>query len=225
MSFEPDPLQQLLLWRLAVSPTGGEFLQDIKPTIDLHRRKPLIREGLIEEDKRKSPQTNRSLKHLELTDKGWAWCQSHLGEEIKSPSRHSRVILERLLALMRDYLENQDQTVSLGQFIQQARSQSTHHPSRDGNGKEVEESIRRACLDLTDGRDNVRVRLAQLRSRLDSVPKAMLDEKLLEMERAGQLSLYRLDNPQEIMPEDRAAVLTTPSGHERHVLYWGGHSQ
>jgi hypothetical protein len=34
--------------------------------------------------------------------------------------------------------------------------------------------------------------------------------------------LYRLDNPAEIRPEDRDAVLRTPSGEDRHIVYLGG---
>jgi len=38
----------------------------------------------------------------------------------------------------------------------------------------------------------------------------------------GSLPLYPLDNPLDIRPEDRDAVLRTPTGDERHIVYLGG---
>jgi hypothetical protein len=225
MSFEPDPLQRLLFWRLAVAEGGGDFLKEIKPTPDTAKRRPLVREGYLVEEKRRPPKGGRPVTYLELTEKGWAWCQTHLEAEL-SRSALSTFVLQRLLGLLKNYFENQTHTVSLGQFIQQARASrpAPAAATAEGNGRagDLEQTIRWACLDLGHGRENVRIRLADLRSRLRDVSESALDGKLLEMEREGKLSLYGLDNPQEIRSEDRQAAIRTTSGHERHILYFGG---
>ena len=87
---------------------------------------------------------------------------------------------------------------------------------------DVEDRLTRAYFALSNGQTNVRVRIADLRRLLSSIPRVKFDEALLGMASSGKASLYRLDNPAEIRPEDREAVLRTPSGEERHVVYLGG---
>ena len=78
---------------------------------------------------------------------------------------------------------------------------------------------------LIEPRPNVRVRIADLHDALPGLPLADLHATLLAMERAGTLTLMQLDDPREIGPRDRAAVLRTPSGWPRHILYaFGPHS-
>lgn len=226
MSVEPEPLQRLLLWRLAVSEDGGEFLKNVEAKLDPAKRRALIREGLITEGKRKPSGGGRGVTYLELTEKGWAWCQTNLDAELKTRSSLAVPVLQRLLARLKNFFENQDQTVSFGQLIQQSRPKAVASPddSPAGNGRvaDLERAIRETCLELGAGRENVRVRLSELRVRMNEVPGPLLDGTLLEMERAGKLSLYSLDNPQEIRPEDRGAALRTAAGNERHIVYFGG---
>lgn len=234
MSFTPDSLQRLLLWRLAVSEEGGEFLKNIEvSSLSPARRSPLVREGLIEEQRHKISETGRALSYLELTDKGWAWCQNHLAESFqirRQTPRLAAIVLERLLALMKDYFDSESGVGSFGEFVLQARSgRSTVAPTgsvpassdAERNG-DVAREIRHACLELGQGRTNTRVRLADLRRSLTSVSRKALDDALLTMERAGELSLYSLDDPREITATDRDAALRTAAGSERHIVYFGG---
>lgn len=238
MSYNPDPLQELILFRLAVSEEGGEFLKNIETTIGPAKRKPLVREQLVDEDRRTTPVTGRQALYLELTDKGWAWCQQHLGEELKSSSKLAGKVLERLLGLMKQHFESGRSASSFGQFVLQAQkahrddasSEETDRvppKSIEGNGwagknGKLVDSIRRACLDLSGGRDAKRVRLADLRKRVKTGSRAAVDKALLEMETAGELTLYPLENPGEITTADKEAVLRTPTGQERHIIYYGG---
>lgn len=214
MSIELDPLQRLLLWRLAVS-VEGEFLKDINTSLSAAKRKALVREGFISERKKRHPESNRYAGFLTLEDQGWAWCQQHLTDEIKTRSTQTTPILEKLLKLLAQYLQTSDAPSSLGQFILRASQQQASATSGVGD------IIRRTCLELTNGRTNARIRLADLRNRID-IARSTLDETLLEMERAGDLSLYPLDDPQEIREEDRQASLKTQTGHERHLIYYEG---
>ena len=247
-----EALERLLLLRLAFV-EEGEFLKDIRTSLSAARRRRLVREGYIAEEKRRHPETGRSATYLLLEDRGWGWCQDHLRDEINTRSTQATPILERLLWVLADYFEAQDHTTSLGQLIyraQQGRATgeavvgevaTLPFPSPalravDGGtaadvtaeaaagdpletGDALETVIATACQELAGGRGHVRIRLADLRRRLNE-PRPTLDQKLLEMERRGRLVLYRLDDPREILPEDRDAVLHTPAGNERHILYW-----
>jgi hypothetical protein len=226
MSFPLDAMQRLLLWRLAFA-EEGEFLKDISTSLSAAKRQALVREGYIAEGKKSHPKTGRSATYLTLEDKGWGWCQEHLRDELQTRSTQTTPILERLLGLMANYFEAQDQTSSLGQFVLQARRRSPRPSGAEENCEvgemngSLEEMIRDACLELGRGQRNVRVRLADLRQKLDA-PRTVLDQTLLEMERQGELSLFPLDDPQEIGAADREAVLKTVTGNERHIVYFSG---
>ena len=49
-----------------------------------------------------------------------------------------------------------------------------------------------------------------------------LDATLLAMATRGGVALYPLENPVEIQPRDREAILLHPTGNERHLVYLGG---
>ncbi|HKU39281.1 MAG TPA: hypothetical protein VJR89_14065 [Polyangiales bacterium] len=78
--------------------------------------------------------------------------------------------------------------------------------------------IRATCLDIAHGSTRTRVRLRELRARLPDVPKDKLDRELVELQNAGSLVLYRIDDPTDIQPEDERAALHV-AGAPRHILY------
>lgn len=226
MSFELDALQRMLVWRLAVT-EQGEFLKNINTSLTAGKRKALVREGFIAEEKRKRDPKSRAATYLTLEDRGWNWCQEHLADDLNTRSIQAIPILERLLKLLADYFSAQDHTKSFGQFVLQARQRKPEAATTKETPMDAEqpadltERIRSACLRLGHGQRNVRVRLADLRRNIDA-ERSVLEAKLLQMERDGELSMYPLDNPQEIGPEDRDAVLLTNTGNERHVIYYQG---
>jgi hypothetical protein len=57
---------------------------------------------------------------------------------------------------------------------------------------------------------------------LKEYPQREVTTELLAMSEAGELTLYKLDNPREILAEDREAAIMTSTGDERHILYFGG---
>jgi hypothetical protein len=79
--------------------------------------------------------------------------------------------------------------------------------------------IEAAYLKHSKGQENVRVRIADIRESLPHVPRATLDRALLDLERRDLSANYPLDNPLEHTARDKAAVLKTPSGDERHIVY------
>ncbi|MGC1272816.1 MAG: hypothetical protein WBC44_03850 [Planctomycetaceae bacterium] len=132
------------------------------------------------------------------------------------------------MALLQHYFQAQDHTTSFGEFVLQSRSQQTSaenasdfEESSNGKSNGVASQVREVCRVLANGRDNTRIRIADLRDRI-GVERNVLDATLLDMERSGELSLYELNDPREIQDSDRDAALQTSSGNPRHVVYFGG---
>ena len=237
MTPELDPVQRLLLWRLAVAEGDGMYLKELESPVGPARRTVLVRAGLIAEELRPSPASGRDATFLRLEDGGWGWCQSHLGEAIGSRSQLSGPILERLLALLARYFRSrrlaarERGATSFGEFIR--LTQDGHDSSAERNGRtsgrnwdtadtaraDLAAAVRHACWHAAGGRGGVGVRLAELRGRLRGVPPAGVDESLLALERDGEVALAALPETHDLTPADRAAALRTAAGGERHVLY------
>lgn len=207
------PLELLFLWRLAVG-GGGDWLKDIKPSLESPARKRLQVDGVIEQEKRKSPSGRGTALFILLTDQGWGWLGNHLDADLTTRSPAGTQVLHKLLLRLKTFIDQKQ--ISLGELI------LAHETVLDGAADNVEDSVTKAYMMLSKGQANVRVRIADLRPLLSAVPALKLDQVLLDMALSGKVSLYRLDNPAEINPADRDAVLLTPSGEERHVVYLGG---
>ena len=236
MSYEPKPLQRLQLWWLAVH--GGEGWQkDLKPGFkNSADRKHLVEAGLIEVEKPKG-----NAIYLKLADKGWNYLGEHMAAEL-SKTRNATPILEQLLGHLRRHLDARE--LALGDFFRPPAEhpraveregpavavapppapEARPQPGADGriDPAELRRRIEAAYLRASGGERNVRVRLADLRDALADVPRDRLDEALLDMAVRGAAALYRLDNPLEIHGRDREAVLMTPAGDPRHIIYLGG---
>lgn len=212
MNDEIKPLEVLFLWRLAVA-GGGDWLKDIKPSLESPARKRLQADGVIDQEKRKSPSGRSTAFFISLTDRGWSWLGSHLDADLSTRTQAGTEVLHRLLLRLKTFVDQKQ--ISLGDLIMPSGTM-------DDGVESVEDRVTRAYLVLSKGQTNVRVRIADLRPLLSSIPSRKLDQALLDMASDGKAFLYRLDNPTEIKAEDRDAVLRTPSGEERHVVYLGG---
>jgi DNA-binding PadR family transcriptional regulator len=212
MNDQIKPLELLFLWRLAVA-GGGDWLKDIKPNLEAPARKRLQADGLIEQAKRKPPSGRGTALFVSLTDLGWDWLANHLDADLTTRSPAGTEVLRRLLLRLRIFVDRKQ--ISLADLIMPSET------AADGVAN-VEDRITQAYLALAKAQINVRVRIADLRRLLSTIPRPRLDEALLDMAASGKASLYRLDDPTQIHAEDRAAVLRTPSGEERHIVYLGG---
>lgn len=110
----------------------------------------------------------------------------------------------------------------LGPFLERQAASLAEFASGDATSAafdqvDLAERIRLVGLQLGGGPRH-RVRLAELRSRLANVERATLDATLLDLQRQGRLVLYRIDDPQDIRPEDTQAALMI-AGNPRHILY------
>lgn len=210
MDTKLDPLQVLFLWGLLAK--GGEaWKTGHKP----HLRKNytfLVKNGFIEEEKRKHPETKRSRNWIRLSDAGWKWAQEHLDAEVSKGSKAGGQILQDFLTRLKSYLENN--SVSLAEII-------SPDLGRGEGGMNLPERIRAAYFKETGGVSNKRVRLARLREVLPDVSRGDLDEALSTICKAGRAVLYPLDNPLERTPADREAAIDS-AGQKFHIIYMEG---
>ncbi|MDX1605012.1 MAG: hypothetical protein R3202_02400 [Candidatus Competibacterales bacterium] len=212
MTAEPSPQQVLYLWSLLVA--GGEgFVKDQPYQPDARERRALLRSGLIEEEKRHHPRTRRPVNFNTVTDAGWAWIAAHMEAPLPPPSKGERQVLQALLAQLGAFLQARD--LPLAEFL--APGSADPGPQAD-----LEQRLLEACLELGDGRRDVRVRLADLRERLADVERATLDRELFRLQRERRLVLYPLDDPLEITRADQAAAIDIGGVGKRHILYLRG---
>ncbi len=203
-----EPKDRLILLRLALE--GGEaWNNEFKPTLDRSDRDRLKEAGLIEAEQRKNPKSKRRSYHLAMTDRGWGWLSDNLAGTLPSGSKPVQP-LQRLLTQLKTYLDRQE--TSFAEFL----------AARAAQEESLSDRVKAVYGRLANGRENVRVRLAALRSELADVPRDQLDETLKELAQSGLASLYQLDDPSMIHAEDREAALHIAGGNERHIIYIGG---
>lgn len=223
MEPELQDQQKLLLWLLAVQSDGGMFLKDIPLTFSpASKRTSLAAAGFTLEENRRHHSTGRAAKFVQLTDKGWEWCQDHLAEPIASRSPRVKDVLTGLLQILDRFFRSQDDCSSLCDLIAQVQTSSiASSVVEDGVTPLLRHAIERACHQLTGGRNEVRIRLADLRDLLSDYSRDDVDAELRGMEQAGILRTWQLDNAAEITAADREAALVSAVGSEKHIVYYG----
>jgi hypothetical protein len=102
-----------------------------------------------------------------------------------------------------------------------AASKKAASDKKTNGTKSLAALVRAACLHAASGRTHVRVRLTDVRNALSDVPRASLDEALLEMLQSGVAVFFRLDDPQERLSADERDALNI-AGTPHHVLYLNG---
>ncbi len=207
MSFTPDPLQTLLLWKM-IFLNYEPALSELKPSLKPVRRRDQLREAeLIDYVPRRKP-NGRMAKYVILKERAWDWAVKNLDAKLSDKSPESGPVLERVLSLLKAYMETNN--VSLYEFIR-GMKQDTEEVENIGG------RIREAYLQASGGQTHVRVRLAELRNLLPDIPREQLDDALRGLKRRDEIILYPLDDPQQITSSDRQAALNL-SGRDRHIM-------
>ena len=210
-----SPRQALAFWTLLFTgkePTMSEFTKKLglAPKIKgTEERQQLIDAGLIELEKR------GRANYVLLTDKAWRVAVDNFDAAI-SQSKFAADVLQALLKRLQDYMQGAD--VTLAEIMRPTRgdeeSDSSHLVDLEGR-------IRTAYLKVSNNKWNVRVRLANLRQQLADIPRPVIDNQLLKMQKDERLLLYPLDYRPDITPEDQEAALNI-GGYDNHLLYMEG---
>lgn len=237
MSFQPSPKQALFLFGMLFGQTDAErepMQSKTRPELSAAERKQLVAAGLVELE------TRGRAKHLIAKDAAWEWAGAHLDSAL-SRTPHAQVVLQGVLRQLGKFLAARD--LALADVAMAAPAPRASEPADaavteagsvsdasvqpaapappvedDAAPGELGERIRRVVKELAGGAAKRRVRLAELRARLGEVPRSTLDTSLLELQDAGRLVLYPLDNPVELTPADRQAALLVGQ-NPRHVIY------
>jgi len=212
MTFDPSPKQALVLWSLVVAVPGQEPSRSTsKPKLSATERRQLLDADLIEEEKR-----GRSY-HLLLADKGWEWAERQdMIQFCLSPN--ATPVLEKLIQALVRFLAKND--LRLAEVISAMRlpqhQASIQLPAATQSS--LSDQVRSACLTLTGGEFERRVRLADLRELLPGHSREALDGVLLQMDQSREIQLMMLEQPSDVTPVDRAAAMFI-AGQPKHVLY------
>jgi hypothetical protein len=228
MNYQPTTAEHRLLWRLVAN--SGEGFNDVVEA-DKGPRDSLQRARLIEVEKRTKQSGKRKVQamYLRLTDAGWAWCNQDMSWH--KPRGKAEQFLNTLLQRLKVLFERQVAASSLADFINNSAPATITPTATPTEGAvapgtpsdtKLDGRIRAACLELGGGREAVRIRIADLRKRLADVPSDLLSEELRELSRRRELTLYPLDDPRQITPEDEAAAIHSSTGVPQHILYYGG---
>lgn len=198
MRIELDPAQRLLLWRL-IARGGSCWQKHLHPTPRPGLRAPLEAAKLIKVSREKGG--NR----IVVTDRGWVFAEENMGGEFAVNSAATAETLRLIIESLGDCLERHQ--IPLAEVFREEKG--------------LREAIRGAYRELSEGKRNVRVRLADLRESLGE-PKNVVDDVLNKMQKGKELTLLRLDDPMKIREADTKAAFRTPSGTELHLVYLGG---
>ncbi len=220
MSFSPDPLQVLLLWKMIFMKYEPTF-SDMKPKLSPQRRDALQDAGLIKYEKRqkKSKTKMTSVTQVVLTDKAWDWAVQNLDAKISDTSTQSGPVLQSLLFHLKTF--TQQKNISLYEFLHpqsdDGEVETPPRPTGQLTPDDIASRIRSTYFQFTGNQTHIRMRLAQLRNTLSEIPRDALDETLRQLKRTEKIFLYPFDDPKEITPQDEEAALTE-AGRINHVL-------
>lgn len=211
--FNPSELQILFLWRLFFLPGHGGWGNEIKPALKSADRRELEAAGLLCIQKKGS--THRL--YVSLTDRAWDWAVNHLSAPVSKRSPAAGYVVQDILSCLARQLESG--RLSLAEFANGTAETDSPLPPPDNHpSTNLAGAIRRAYCECSEGRGNVRVRLADLRERLGGIERAVLDAQLLQMQEQRELVLYPLDDGLDIHKRDMDAALHL-AGSPRHILY------
>lgn len=209
MSASLKPKLVLILWFL-IGQGGSAWRSEIRPAPSAADRKALEKAKLVTKERR------GRRDWIEVTDAGWAWANNNLDAPLPLKTQSASLILQAWLTRLSAFMQRSG--IALAELIAADEKQGE---ASSRSAVSIEEHIRRAYLEATGGIWNERVRLSDLRGRLDGVEKNALDRALLKMQQTSNLVLFRLDNQREITNDDREASLLV-GGEPRHVLRIGG---
>lgn len=216
MSESLPPILVLLMWNLLFT-DDEPMVSKAKPGVDKKKLAPLLDAGLVVLEKR------GRASHIVLTDRAWQWAEDNLDAPF-STSTNVTIALRGLLPRLKHYLKQSGTPLAeiLGAVEPpNAPAAAASSAPAETKAPAIDGAIREAYLALSRGQWETRVRLAHLRERLAAYARQDQDTALLQMQAAGRLVLYRLDDPQDTFDADRAAALYLGSD-ARHLVYMKG---
>ncbi|MDY7103114.1 MAG: hypothetical protein S0880_18180 [Actinomycetota bacterium] len=216
MAGELSQPQQLLLWNLLI--TGETPLQSKLPnTVSTTERDRLVKDGYLA----KEPGGHQGRGRILVpTDKAWAWAEAHCEADINPRAQNTRNALVALIGIVgRHVAGGRTLAEMLRPDVEDDGSDPVEPPQPTSD--EAADPVRNAYLELSGGRYEHEVRLADLRMRLPSLGREELDRTLLDLQREERAALMAIDDPLRRQPADDKAALTI-GGDPRHLVFLRG---
>jgi hypothetical protein len=219
MTFQPNPRQALLLWRMITGETPEErepMLSKAKPDLSSAEKQALIKAGFIESEQREG-KARRAANFLVLTDRAWAWAGS-CSDHTLARSQESTAALQALLHRLIPFLKRRG--FALAELF--AESSPDEEETLPAATPPAEASLDARILAVAEvligGRRAVPIRLTALRAELKDVPRDALDRALRRLHDRRRIVLSRDDNTAQVTELDRVAALTMGDA-ARHLFY------
>jgi len=227
-----SPGESQLLWMLATRDEEGAFeevLRHRKSANEKPHREALVKRGFIVVSKQQ-----RKI-FLKMTAAGWGYCNGMVGwVPPAGPKSKADLFLQWLMPRLKKVFDDSSSPANFSDFLNKSAAEAGKTPvvpAPDGSQEPVdptyvpvaiEEAIRSACLAIGGGQRAVRVRIADLRKQLIVFSEAEVTDALWTMSERKELTMFRLDDPQQVTAEDRKAAVLSTLGQELHIIYYGG---
>ena len=209
MNDTPGPDMKVLLFYAVLS--DSEIFSPSK--LKVKTRNPEIKSYLEKTRLLNCRQRGKAL-YLSANDATWRWVEGHFEDELPRKIEPAFRLMNALRGKLARYLAVSDLRLS-DVFAPEPDSV----PIPEGVPAQTPtDQVRQAYLDLSHGQFDVRVRLRDLRPKLEALNRAQQDETLLEIQRDGWLVLYSNDDPQDRDSDDEAAAIILGDRH-RDLVY------
>jgi hypothetical protein len=196
-----NPEVKLLLY-YAIASDPGEFT----PSKIVRKIKNPELKRTLEQNRVLNFRTKGKALYLSANDATWGWVEEHLGESFPGGGQAALFFLNALREKFALYAKRHGIRLA-DLFAEPVESE-----------KDPSDLVREACLALTAGQYDVRVRLRDLRPRLPAMSRDEQDRIFLEMQREGWLALMANDDPQDRDAAEEAASLVI-ADRRRDLVY------
>ncbi len=198
-----SPYQTMFLWRLLVS-DGEAWLRELRPRLSNPERKFLIGRGFINEQRVSTRNGGRAI-YVQLTERAWEWAKETLNDEWPRTSAAAGILnaLSKKLGVFLMHYDIPLKEVLAPVAYPQAEQMCENHAAEHQFHLVM---LLAACNEIGGGSPSAKVRLAELREKLD-LPRQDLDKLLLQLYHNANLLLFpKLEN-ETLTPRDHAAAL------------------
>jgi hypothetical protein len=180
----------------------------VKALSPVHLRNDLVDANVLRIEKRDGR------GYIVLGEEAEEFVMKNLGALLPA-TKSAAPVLRNVLERVREFLQTEGH--SLADFTGQEAEARRSHQAPTKATDDAEEAVREAYLGLTQGEKRRRIRLADLRRQVSVLPE-VLNHALLNMQAAGQIVLYKMDNGADISADDEQAALYI-ANEPRHLVY------
>jgi hypothetical protein len=199
----------LILMAEAQEVANAHLTSTWKVELKKERRDDLAKRGLIK------VRRERNRYHIELDERGWFWCSEQNGAEIPRGMGHGGAAAYAMLAGLQRSLGHLGKATVPELFARLGESPAVGATA----STDVEAQVRKAYQALAAGPGSW-IKLADIRSALGGLARSELDQVLVAMNRASDVSIVPESNQKALTDRDRAAAVQIGNQY-KHLIAIG----